>query len=301
MARSIWFIAIALYIGTMITYHRFENSKHVLDILGNIPTFFASLAAIIAGFIALKTYTDSKRKEPSKAASDAFQECLKSLIEVLTSDKDKMYKLYYVGVCHETLSKVELLITEPEHKSVIAVTHNILKHHIEILLNTHGIEDYFCFHKPYEKSYRLNICDSANALYEYWREHIRGNSNICKISTGKVDFFASSPFGIDEKLLIKALALYANDHLDLVKITARIKSKIQLIETETKHELIDFAERFPVAIAYLLLRQHTKPYRTENGLELGLLRTYSDEHWTCYNIESDICQVEEIPNLKVLT
>lgn len=301
MTRSLWLVAIALYVGTMITYHRFENSEHALEILGNIPTFLASLAAIVAGFIALKTYVDSKRKEPSKAASDAYQECLKSLIEVLTSDASKDYKLYYTGVCHETLCKVEPLITEPEHKSVIAVTHSILKHHIDMLLRNYGISDYFCNDKPYENSYVLDVKNSANALYDYWKQHIRGRSNFFNKTSGRVDLFGASPFGINDELLIQVLAMYANDNLELDRVTKRITATIQQIETHTKHELIDFAERFPVTIAYLLLRKHTRPYRTEQGLELGLTGAYNDKYWICYHLSPNHRQVEELPTLKVLS
>ncbi|MCD9498845.1 hypothetical protein [Photobacterium carnosum] len=301
MARSIWFIAIALYIATMITYNRFENSKHALDILGNIPTFLASLVAIIAGFIALKTYTDSKRKEPSRVAFEAYQDSLKSLIAVLSEPEGgKEYKLYYLSICHETFTKIEPLITEQEHRSVIAVTHNILKHHIAMLIRDHAIGDYFYFDKPYEKSYRLNVTDSANALYEYWKEHVRGHSNFFKQSKGRMEVFAGSPFGISEDVLIKALAIYANDNLELSEVTKRIKATIELTETDYKHELIELADSFSVAVAYLLLKKQTTPYRSEANWELGLKNSYDDKYWICYHVNSYHRQVEELPNLKVM-
>ncbi|EGQ7650914.1 hypothetical protein EM59_016420 [Vibrio parahaemolyticus] len=301
MTRQLWAGFIALYVATMITYHRFENSDNALDILGNIPTFFASIAGVIAGLIALKTYIDSKRKEPSKVAFEAYQDSLKSLIAVLSEpNDDKAYKLYYLSVCHETFSKIEPLITEQEHKSVIAVTHNILKHYIGMLLRGHGIGDYFYCDKPYEKEYRLNVTDSANALYEYWLDNIRGHSNFFKQSKGKMEFFAASPYGISEDVLIKALAIYANDNLELSEVTKRIKTTIELTETNFKHELIELAELFPVAVAFLLLRKQTSPYRSNNGWELGLKNSYSDDYWICYHVNPYQRQVEKLPNLKVM-
>ncbi|ELK8500817.1 hypothetical protein RV040_004380 [Vibrio alginolyticus] len=278
MARSSWLVAIVFYICTMIAYHRFEDSKYALDILGNIPTFLASLAAVIGGLVALKTYTDSKRKEPSKAAFDAYQECLKSLIEVLTSKEDKTYKLYYTKVCYDTLRKVEPLITQQEHKSLIAVTNNILKHHLDMLLKSYCIADYFCCHKQYEKSFPNTVTGSANALYDYWKEHVRGHSQTYKDSQGEIDSFGAYPFGIDKDFLIKALALYANDRLELNKVTERIEENLQLIETNTRHELIDFADGFPMLTAYLLLKTHTQSYKTENELALGLTCSYDEKY-----------------------
>ncbi|EHR0760544.1 hypothetical protein KUH14_004424 [Vibrio parahaemolyticus] len=301
MTRQLWAGFIALYVVTMITYHRFENSENALDILGNIPTFLASLAAIVAGFIALKTYVDSKRKEPSKVAFEAYQDSLKSLIAVLSEpDGGKEYKLYYLSICHETFTKIEPLITEQEHRSVIAVTHNILKHHIAMLIRDHTIADYFYFDKPYEKSYRLNVTDSANALYEYWKEHIRGHSNFFKQSKGRMEVFTGSPFGISEDVLIKALAIYANDNLELSEVTKRIKATIELTETNSKHELIELADSFSVAVAYLLLKKQTSPYRSNDGWELGLKNSYSDDCWICYHVNPYQRQVEKLPNLKVL-
>lgn len=301
MARQLWAIFIALYVATLIAYHRFEDSKHALDILGNIPTFLASLAAIVAGFIALKTYVDSKRKEPSRVAFEAYQDSLKSLIAVLSEpDGSKAYKLYYLSVCHETFSKIEPLITEKEHRSVIAVTHNILKHYIGMLIRGHDINDYFYNEKPYGKPYSLSVSGAANALYEYWFDNIRGHSNVFKHSKGKMEVFGASPYGIGDEVLIKALAIYANDNLELTKVTRRIRENIERIETTGRHELIELSELFPVAVAFVLLRKQTTTYRSERGLELGLRGAYSDEYWICYHITANHRQLETMPNLKVV-
>lgn len=79
MKIKIWSISIALYVGVLIAYHRFENSKYALEILGNIPTLLASIATAGAFAIAAATYVASSKRAPSKDAFEVYKETLDEL------------------------------------------------------------------------------------------------------------------------------------------------------------------------------------------------------------------------------
>ena len=165
--RSIW-IVIVSYILILITYHRFENSEHTLQILGNIPTLLSSIATAGAFLIAAKTYLNSASQEKSKVAFTAYQESIENLIAILSKKEfDKSYKLYHSSLCFDAITRVETIVTAEEHKAILESKHIILKHHIEQLFLEYGVNDYFCSDKSSEKAIYYCMSKAADDLLNF--------------------------------------------------------------------------------------------------------------------------------------
>ncbi len=283
MRVKFWSISIGLYVGVMITYHRFEDSKYALEIIGNIPTLLSSIATAGAFAIAAVTYVANSRRESSKDAFEVYKETLDELNQNLRAKENKNYKLYQVGVAFDALANLNTVVTEKDHRSILLVKFVPIKHEIELLLQSFKINEYFCHDVEYKQQYHLNVPLSADAFYKYWLDNIMGKSLVFESSNGKVDFFSSYPFGIDDELLIKSLCM-CSQNLDLNDVFLRISSVLKRVETQEKHELIDFSERLPVVVAFLLLKNQTEPY-TDNGLiKLRLKQAFNNKFWLQYQM-----------------
>ncbi|ENP8357874.1 hypothetical protein KIP00_00130 [Vibrio sp. B513a] len=295
MKIKIWSISIALYVGVLIAYHRFENSKYALEILGNIPTLLASIATAGAFAIAAATYVASSKRAPSKDAFEVYKETLDELKRILRGGEDKGYKLYQVGVSFDALADLNQVVTEADHRSTLLVKLVPIKHEIELLLKSYRINDYFCHDVEHDENYYLNVSSCADAFYTYWLKNIVGKSAFYERTEGKVDFFSSYPFSIDDTLLIKALSLCSQD-LDLHTVQARIAGTLRVVSSNEKHELIELSERLPEAVAFLLLKNQTEPYGNNGEIKLKLRQTFNERYWIQYRMSKGSWQVFELPS-----
>ncbi|EGR1703755.1 hypothetical protein D5Q54_19225 [Vibrio cholerae] len=74
-----------------------------------------------------------------------------------------------------------------------------------------------------------------------------------------------------------------------------MSSVLKRVETQEKHELIDFSERLPVVVAFLLLKNQTEPY-TDNGLiKLRLKQAFNNKFWLQYQMSKGSWQCHELP------
>ena len=284
MKIKIWPIAIGIYIAVMITYHRFENSKLALEILGDIPTLLSAITTAGAFWIAAITYTSNARRTPSKEAFEVYKETLNELKTILRSDTEgKDYKLYHVGVSFDALANLHNVVTEPDHRSTLLVKLVPIKHEIERLLKTYAISDYFLHDIEHNEEYNSNVSSSADAFYNYWLVNIRGKSSCFKKTDGKIDFFASYPFGIDDELLIKALAM-CSQNLDLFSVKHRISGVLKVVVTQEFHELVELAGKLPLVVSYLLLKNQTEPYLEDGQIKLRLKGVFNEELWLQYKM-----------------
>ena len=298
MSKLVWSIALAIYVATMVTYNRFENSEHALLILGNIPSFISAIFTSFAFVVAALTFYSSKKREPSKESYTTYKESMNDLIKILKSkDYDNEYKTYYISLAYDALSKIEKYITEDDHKKAISVFHVMLKHEIKLVLHSIKIHDYFCSKHEFKGDYFLNVTSSADALYSYWYEHISGKSDFFKKVDGKTDFFAAYPHGIGEEFLINALAMYANNNLNLANVKKNIEKSLNEVETKGNNELIILSEKLPETVAYLLLKRQTTPSgRNGDKISLKLKSSFSDTFWLSYQMTPGGWLRHELPS-----
>ncbi|EGR0316312.1 hypothetical protein FL840_24350 [Vibrio parahaemolyticus] len=288
-------ISIALYIGVLIAYHRFENSRFALEILGNIPTLLSSIATAGAFAIAAVTYVANSKRAPSKDAFEVYKETLDELKQILRKEESKDYKLYQIGVSFDALANLNSVVTESDHRSTLLVKLVPIKHEIELLLKSYRIEDYFCHDIEHDEDYYLNISSSADAFYCYWLKNIKGKSSFYERTNGKLDFFSSYPFSIDDTLLIKALSM-CSQNLDLNAVQKRITSVLQVVETNERHELIELSNRLPETVAFLLLKNQTVPYSDNGDIKLKLKQTFNQKYWLQYNMCTGAWLCHELPS-----
>ena len=194
--------------------------------------------------------------------------------------------------------KIEKYITEDDHKKAISALSVIMKHEIEIVIHNIKINEYFVSDIEYTGNHRLNITSSADALYSYWYECISGKSDLCNLSDGKYDFFASYPYGIDGDFLINALAMHSNRNLNLFAVKNNIKKNLHEVDTHGDNELINLSEKFPEAVAYLLLNEHTAPsFCGSDRISLKLKSSYNDKYWLRYQMANGGWLMHELPSV----
>lgn len=297
MKRYIWISAIAIYVGTLIIYHRFEDSKNVLDILGNIPTFLSSLTTAGAFIVAAITYNSTKKRQPSQQCFEVYNETLNDLKCILRDpSKGAGYKLYNIGIAFDSLKTLNSTLTEEDHRNIVLVKYVAIQREIEILLRGIKVHDYFCNKDvPYDKSFSRNITSSADALYDYWYKNVSGKSSLFKFSRGIMDSFASHPYGIEPELLIKALTMCCSN-LNLWAVYLSITDTMAKVDTCKPHELIFLSDNYPETVAYLLLSYQTQPLTNKDGkVSLTLKSTYNDRYWLNYQMTTGSWLRYEIP------
>ncbi|MFH4667137.1 hypothetical protein WMQ48_20845 [Vibrio cidicii] len=295
MKVKLWSVAIALYIGVLIVYHRFEDSKYALEIMGNIATLVASIATAGAFAIAAITYVASSKRVPSKDAFEVYKETLDELKQILRGDEDKGYKLYQVRVSFDALADLNQVVTEADHRSTLLVKLVPIKHEIELLLKSYRIKDYFSHDIEHDEDYYLDVSSCADAFYTYWLKNIKGKSSVFQESGGEVDLFSSYPFCIDDKLLIKALSM-CTQNLDFHAVYSRISGVLKVVNTTEPHELIELSDRLEMPVAFLLLKNQTVPYGKGGNIKLKLRQTIDDKYWIKYRISEGACLSYGVPS-----
>ena len=283
MRKLLFISAVTAYVLILITFHRFEDSKYAIDIFSSISSVVASIATAGAFAIAAKTYIKTTAKAESNSAFAAYNETLENLIHILSNQEyDKSYKLYHSALSFDAIVKIEKLVTENEHKAILEAKHIILKHHIEQMFLLFDINDYFCSEIETESYYYYSVSKAADDMCSFWQENISGKSNLAKRTDNKVDSFSCSPYGIDDVLLVKTIALYSG-HVSKIKDAAKnIDNVVPKHLTDSPHPLIKITEKLAMPIAYLLLRKQTESFIKEDKIYLKLKNTVDDEYWLTY-------------------
>ncbi|RBM86808.1 hypothetical protein [Vibrio paracholerae] len=285
--KAVVIIAFIMYLFVLITYHRFEDSKNVLAILGDIPTTISALATSCAVIIALITYISNLKKMRSKTAYDAYKEALGSLNETLASEQSTDHKLYFIGVCFESLIKIERHVTENEHRDILGSAHISTKFNIKKTLNELQVNDYLNCNANVEVPYHQSVSSCANALCEYWQSNLPGESSWSKQVNGITDSFASSPYAIDDDLVVKALALSVVEPLELKQIYDRVqKMRIEVTSNNNAHLFKEISDICPLALAYILLKSQVEVVKKSGEFELALRKTYDKKYWICHKAGS---------------
>lgn len=296
MKNKIIVVGISIYVLILITYHRFENSKYALDILGDIPTVISAIATSLAFIVASITYVSNSKKEKSKTAYDAYKETTNNLNAVLQDKEASMdFKLYYCSIAYDAIIKIEPLVTEKEHKDLLSSAHVSFRYNIVNLLNKFKVNDYFCLDIQFEKAYFNNVTSCADALCQYWDSNVKGKSTWAQTTNGKMDSFASYPYGIETKHIMKALSLFvseptvvAKSYCDLYDLSKDCKSK--------HGNLLDkIGDAVPLSLAYILLCNQTESMNANGSIQLKLKSVVDTEYWFKHDLKSVGSIVAKIP------
>ena len=280
MSKLLSWLFISGYVLILITYHRFSGSEY----LGDIPTMISAVATSVAVFIALITYISNINKVRSKTAYDAYKESLESLNKTLTSTESIQDKIYFIGVCFDSLAKIEPHVTEKEHQDILASSHISIKYQVQKALNYLDINDYFLSDIKHINEYDLTISSCANSLCEYWQTNISGESRWSKSSNGKWDVFGYYPYGVDEELLIKAFTLMVSEAVEIRKTYELLETLFKKVSSENYGPFIQETSKLcPLAFAYILLKFQTEPIRIPQSINdkprIQLRKTYNDQYW----------------------
>jgi len=290
-------VGIIMYLLVLITYHRFEDSENVLAILGDIPTAISALATSCAVIIALITYISNLKKMRSKTAYDAYKETLGSLNETLSSDQSIDYKLYFIGVCFDSLMKIEHHVTEKEHKDILGSVHISTKFNIKKTLNELRVNDYFNCNVDAEVQYEQSLSSCANALCEYWQSNLQGESSRSKQTEGITDTFASYPYAIDDTLVVKAFSLLVVEPLELNQTYVRIRKLLTEVTSNNNADFFKGISDFcPLAFAYILLKSQVEVVKKSGEFELVLGKPHSNKYWICHKVGSVSWYPHEMPD-----
>lgn len=273
-------LGLLIYILILITFHRFENSQHALEILGNIPTVVSAIATSLAFIIAVVTYISNIRIDKSKTAYTAYKEVIDNLNAIL-SDKtnDNSYKIFYISIAFDSLVKIEPLVTEKEHKNILSSSHVAVKHHIINSMKSLEVNEYFSSEIAFQGSYKLNISSCANALCEYWQQHVAGKSVWAKATNGNMDCFASHPYGIDSTLLMKAFAIILSEPTQISSTYGNIYQISKNCTSQHGKIIDEMGNISPLAISYILLCNQTESVIENNELKLRLKSTQDETYW----------------------
>ncbi|OCH02284.1 hypothetical protein [Aliivibrio fischeri] len=280
MSKLVSWLFISGYVLILITYHRFSETEY----LGDIPTMISAVATSVAVFIALITYISNINKVRSKTAYDAYKESLESLNKTLTTTESIQDKIYFIGVCFDSLAKIEPYVTEKEHQDILASSHISIKYQVQKALNHLDINDYFLSDIKYINEYDLTISSCANSLCEYWQANISGESRWSKSINGRWDVFACYPYGVDEELLVKAFTLMVSEAVEIRKTYELLETLFKEVSSENYGSFIQETSNLcPLAFAYILLKFQTEPIRIPQSIvdkpRIQLRKTYNDKYW----------------------
>lgn len=290
---------LGIYVLILITYHRFENSEYALQILGNIPTFISTIATVLALIIALKTYLTSLDKARSKTAYDAYKESLINLSNVLANEGNLDFKIYSIGVCFDSLAKIEPHVTEKEHRDILSSSHFVIKNQIKETLNSLQVNDFFNSKTESNYEYVQTISSCADAMCKYWHDHIAGKSYWSQTAKKQLDLFAIPPFSIDEELLEKAFALIISKPAEVEQTLQLLKTVLTLVTSERYGKYIEDVSRLcPLAFSFILLKVQTdcENYKLDEGKpRIKLKTTYDNKFWLYHKAGSIVWAPQEIP------
>ncbi|MCG9719137.1 hypothetical protein L1D94_21275 [Vibrio alginolyticus] len=298
MKKQVWMISIAIYVVTMITFHRFENSPKALDILGDIPTLLSALATSGAFILAAFTYYSSMRRQRSQQAFDVYKDTLNELTSVLRAENSHYtYKLDRIEVVFGILGDLYGQITEDDHKAILRAHYIHLQSELRQFVNSLPIMCYLNSRIDDGQKYDWSVTGCADALYNHWYSTISGKSTFAKHCNQRSDSFGSAPFGINKYTLMKVLCMCdGNDSYfrSFEKMMGLLRKTSISISDE--NPLIALSNQTPMAVAYLLLCEQTEPYKDDAGkIALRLKSTHDDKYWLSYQMYENSWLLHEIP------